>query len=480
MQTPSVIREFGLAAARPHSFDPRRNPYVVFGLLWGLTPPGAVLAHRALFSGTQLWSELSVSGFLGHPASLWLLLFPPLLAWIFGIMGTVRRDHVLLARRTIELLESEVARRTEALRDMYRQTVFSLSEAIEAKDPYTRGHCQRVWQYARGAALRLALAPEELEVLRFASYLHDIGKIQVPSRILNKPGALTAAEYDVVKQHPALGQTIVAPVVGLRRAARLIRCHHEREDGSGYPDGLTGDRIPLLGKILIAADALDAMTSDRSYRRGLSLESACQELRRCAGLSFDPRLVPGPARAACRHFDPAVVEAVIEGLGSPAEQVESQPSLVAAPAHCTGALPAGLAAGGAEGAGLFACGAGEGEAPPGPAGRRDKVNCWEVQGCRERELRDEGPGYSVCTVPRAAAMDGLNGGRAAGRICWSVPGALCRADDGRADGETHPRCLECSFFARVRREEGLGGFLLLPPAETLARAGLGLTGRQRD
>jgi putative two-component system response regulator len=155
---------------------------------------------------------------------------------------------------------------------------FSLARSIDAKDPSTSGHSERVREYAGQLGASLGLSTDELAALRLASVVHDIGKIAVPDSILFKPGALTAAEMEVVRQHPIVGENICAPLKSFREALPIIRHHHERMDGSGYPDGLEGDRIPLVARITQIVDIYDALTTDRPYRKAMPPDMALSVL----------------------------------------------------------------------------------------------------------------------------------------------------------------------------------------------------------
>ncbi len=167
----------------------------------------------------------------------------------------------------------------------------ALVKALEAKDPYTKEHSERVTEYALLLAQEMGLSPEEIESLRFAGHLHDVGKVGIADAILLKPGRLTPQEYEIIKQHPVIGAEIVGHISLLQEEARIIRYHHERFDGKGYPEGLKGEEIPLLARILAVADAYDAMTSRRPYRPSLSPERAYKEILRCSGTQFDPEVV---------------------------------------------------------------------------------------------------------------------------------------------------------------------------------------------
>ena len=161
--------------------------------------------------------------------------------------------------------------------DSAESVVFALARAVEAKSPYTQGHTDRVTRHALALAGRLGLGAAEIDILRRGSALHDIGKIGTPDAILDKPGRLTPEEYAVVKRHPAEGARILEPLRSARDVAPLVRWHHERADGAGYPDGLAGDAIPPLVRILAVADVYDALASDRPYRTAMS-HGRCREV----------------------------------------------------------------------------------------------------------------------------------------------------------------------------------------------------------
>jgi putative two-component system response regulator len=183
--------------------------------------------------------------------------------------------HELLAR-VHSLLR--LKRFTDEL-DNAESVLFSLALSIEAKDPYTEGHCDRLSKYSVALAERLGL-PEELRVaLRRGGLVHDIGKLGVPEQILLKPGPLTPEERKIMEQHTIAGERICAPLRSFRHVLPIIRHHHEKWDGSGYPDGLRGEQIPLIARILQVTDIYDALTTDRPYRKALSLEKAFAIMR---------------------------------------------------------------------------------------------------------------------------------------------------------------------------------------------------------
>jgi len=185
----------------------------------------------------------------------------------------------------------ENARLFDSLRDSYLNTIQALSMAIDAKDRYTHGHSKRVSDVSIMIGRELKLSKEAEELLQYASDLHDIGKIGISEVIISKEGKLTVDEYEIIKTHPLVGETIIEPVPFLQDAKPVIRHHHERYDGYGYPDGLKGEEIPLLARIIHIADAYDAMTSDRPYRRALSHALAVQEIKKHSGSQFDPKVV---------------------------------------------------------------------------------------------------------------------------------------------------------------------------------------------
>ncbi len=174
------------------------------------------------------------------------------------------------------------------LENTFRQTIQGLALALETKDAYTHGHSENVTRLCEVTAAQMGLDSGFCATLRQAGVLHDIGKIGISSSILNKPGRLTAEEYEIIKSHPYLGRRILEPISFLKHVAPTVYHHHERWDGGGYPEGLAGEEIPLASRIMAVADTYDAMTSDRAYRQGLSHEVASAEIRRCSGAQFDP------------------------------------------------------------------------------------------------------------------------------------------------------------------------------------------------
>jgi putative nucleotidyltransferase with HDIG domain len=194
-----------------------------------------------------------------------------------------------LMRHTIE--SSRTRDLQEEVRRSYRATLEALLAALDTRDTETEGHSERVAAYTMLIAQQLNLSEAELQHIEHGALLHDIGKIGVPDHILYKPGPLTPEEWEVMKQHPVIGYKMCMKIEMLRPAAPIVLHHHERWDGRGYPYGLNGAEIPLGARIFAIADTLDAMTSDRPYRKALSFAQAREEIERCASSQFDPELV---------------------------------------------------------------------------------------------------------------------------------------------------------------------------------------------
>ncbi|MDQ0940885.1 HD-GYP domain-containing protein [Streptomyces sp. V1I1] len=186
-------------------------------------------------------------------------------------------------------------------RAAHQATIRALVQAVDIKDKYTRGHSERVGRASVLIARELSMDEARLELLRFAGILHDVGKLGVPTRVLRKDGPLTPQERRVIELHPEYGHDMVRGIGFLGEARAAILHHHERLDGSGYPYGLVGRQIPEFARVVAVADAFDAMTSTRSYRRARPVAVALEELKRCAGTQFDPQMVRALVRALERH-----------------------------------------------------------------------------------------------------------------------------------------------------------------------------------
>jgi putative two-component system response regulator len=186
----------------------------------------------------------------------------------------VRKEELLARVKSLV----RIKRFTDEL-ESAETVVFTLAASIEAKDPYTEGHCDRLSRYSWALGERLGLSPEDLIALRRGGVVHDIGKVAVPERVLLKPGPLDAHEREVMETHPVIGERICAPLRSFRQVLPIIRWHHERQDGTGYPDHLRADQIPLIARVLQTVDIYDALTTDRPYRKALSSERAFAILR---------------------------------------------------------------------------------------------------------------------------------------------------------------------------------------------------------
>jgi putative nucleotidyltransferase with HDIG domain len=187
----------------------------------------------------------------------------------------------------------ECAQLLRKQRDLFLDTITILAQAVELRDEYTGGHTLRVTTYSKLLGERLDMSADQMELIRIGTPLHDIGKIGIDDAILRKPDRLTADEFEVMKSHTVKGAEIIQTVPDLLPVLPIVRSHHERYDGKGYPDGLAGEAIPPLARVVALADAFDAMTSDRPYRKGMSAEAAFAEIEKMAGKQFDPAFAAG-------------------------------------------------------------------------------------------------------------------------------------------------------------------------------------------
>jgi putative two-component system response regulator len=185
-------------------------------------------------------------------------------------------DRTELLARVGSLLK--LKQRTDEL-ERAESVLFSLARSIEGKDPYTHGHCERLAEYSARLGEHLQLPEEQLIALRRAGVVHDVGKVAVPDAILLKPGRLTAEEWTLIKEHPVVGERICAPLKSFRLVLPIIRHHHEKLDGSGYPDGLRGDAIPVTARVLQIVDVYDALTTDRPYKKAFPIVDALQTMK---------------------------------------------------------------------------------------------------------------------------------------------------------------------------------------------------------
>lgn len=309
-----AVAEYGEYGAAPvsHFFDVLSRPALSWSLsLVTLALLGLVIVRYTLLyrlTRTPLLAGFLVSGIFLAQGQLSMTLAPVwraswweyhvllLAAFCAALIGLVR--EYALSGNLQDVVEGLLLRDTIAqLQRGYTDVIVALVGAVEAKDPYTRGHTQRVAELSLLIGRELRLPPERLRVLSQAAMLHDIGKIGIPDSILNKPGPLTDEEFQVIKEHPVRGHQIIKDVRSLQQEIGGVRHHHERLDGSGYPDGLAGDAIPLEARIIAVADVLDALTSARSYRGPWTLERALTLLDQEAGSTLDRRCVEALHRA---------------------------------------------------------------------------------------------------------------------------------------------------------------------------------------
>jgi putative nucleotidyltransferase with HDIG domain len=266
-----------------------------FGRLLEVNAPIEDSSNRRAIGAYEIYADPKRSEHLitANKHAIWvavtlvfLALYVALALLVRTASRMLRRQATSLAARTAELSEAYAVLEQDAL-----EAVETLNATVDARDPYTAGHSQRVQEIALSVARELGIAGRELEAIGHAGLFHDIGKLGVPDAILTKPAKLTAQEYELMKHHPADGAKIVAKFGRLRDAVPLIRHHHERWDGHGYPDRLAADTIPLGAAIVGLADAWDAMTTDRPYHRALDASEAEAELRRHRGTQFAPVVV---------------------------------------------------------------------------------------------------------------------------------------------------------------------------------------------
>ena len=235
-----------------------------------------------------------------------------------------KRNLVLANREYRQYLEQKLEEQTAELRETFLGAVQALAEALEAKDPYTNGHSRRVTEIAVTLASEMGMTPGQVAQVRLAGMVHDIGKIGVPEEILHKPGRLSNDEFLCIEEHSAIGERILKPIIRDDEVLAMVRYHHEKFTGGGYPEGIAGEQIPIGARLLAVADAFDAMTSSRPYRRALSVEVARQQLRDNSGTQFDPEVVDLFMRAEAKlPFCPFSVH--MEGNGAASgETVETE------------------------------------------------------------------------------------------------------------------------------------------------------------
>jgi len=201
------------------------------------------------------------------------------------------RSYQLQLEHQVEERTAELTRTLDQLERSYDDTLEALGSALDLKDAETEGHCQRVTAFTISIAKAMPVPNHYLAILARAAFLHDIGKMAIPDGILRKPGPLTDDEKQIMRKHCQIGYDMLIRIPFLREAAEIVLAHQEFYDGTGYPRGLKGDQIPLGARIFTIADSLDAMISDRPYRRALPMSHAREEIRRCSGTQFDPKVV---------------------------------------------------------------------------------------------------------------------------------------------------------------------------------------------
>jgi HD-GYP domain-containing protein (c-di-GMP phosphodiesterase class II) len=200
----------------------------------------------------------------------------------------------------IERFIGDLQRSAQENRELFIGTVKALAAAIDGKDPYTRGHSERVSRFSMAIAQRLGLHDDEIEKIRISALLHDVGKISIDDKILKKPSALTDEEYEIMKGHPQKGYKIMSQIPAMKEFLPGMYMHHEMVDGKGYPQGLKGDEIPLMGKIVAVADTFDAMTTDRPYQKAMKFEEALSRIESFVGTRYDP-IVVAALSEACKE-----------------------------------------------------------------------------------------------------------------------------------------------------------------------------------
>lgn len=235
---------------------------------------------------------------------------------LLGLLGVGGRDPGVFTeghRRLLSTLASSVAvalsnaETYRELRELNIQTIAALVNTVEARDPYTRGHSERVARYAAAIAQKMGLPSAQVEACQVGGLLHDIGKIGIRDAILYKPGQLTDDEHESMEEHPAIGARIVSGVARLAHIVPIIYAHQERYDGSGYPKGLKGDEIPLEARIVAVADAFEAMTAERPYKPAIPPEDALRALQVGAGTRWDPCVVDALVQVMCEEAKAAPI-----------------------------------------------------------------------------------------------------------------------------------------------------------------------------
>ena len=243
--------------------------------------------------GLSLELPQALVGYLGakiylhEPLLALFLLAPLILTYQASLLPKLQAE----AMGTLKRLTGELTEKNHAIQQLNNDLFATLAKIFDAHDPYVGGHAAQVAAYAVAIAREMQLPTDRIEILRQSAYLHDIGKIAIPDVILHKPERLTEQEYQFVKKHSDIGADFVDTSLGLKHLAPFIRHHHERWDGTGYPQGLAAEAIPLEARILNICDSVEAMASDRPYHHAMSVNQILEEVKRCAGHQFDPHVV---------------------------------------------------------------------------------------------------------------------------------------------------------------------------------------------
>lgn len=311
--TDEEVKKSGRAPSSPPIGEPGRlNPKIVAERL---TQDQPLVLHGV--AAAQLFEKKSAKP-LVSTATVPLRMRDRLIGWITVSSYTLGKHFTEGQRKLLSIIASraaaaiENARLYEDLQSTFQQTIQSLANTIDKMDRYTAGHSQRVALYSTRLARWLGLDEAQIEIVRQAALMHDIGKVGCVMN-LNKPGKLSASEYEMFQKHPTYGKEILDPIQFLQPVLPGVHLHHERWDGRGYPLRLEGDKIPLIARIISVADTYDAMTSDRAYRKALPHEVTVGEIERCSGTQFDPDL----AGVFTENIDTFRDEQLADGLEIP-------------------------------------------------------------------------------------------------------------------------------------------------------------------
>lgn len=258
--------------------------YMVFLFILQITPFYKAINNMLLYLFIGLFTTISYVTFTGMSANT-------IFSTLFIFLAFYFSANYLRVYYTNQLINTlRIEKSNKRFENLTLQTISALSSSVEAKDNYTNGHSQRVAEYSREIARRLGYTSEEQIEVYYIGLMHDIGKIGIPDTVINKNGKLTDEEYDEIKKHPIIGYEILIRITELPAISQGARWHHERYDGKGYPDGLAGDKIPIIARIIAVADAYDAMTSNRSYRKVLPQDVVRGEIEKNIGLQFAPEI----------------------------------------------------------------------------------------------------------------------------------------------------------------------------------------------